>query len=160
MKITRQMISCAALVLLTAATAFSTNPSTSGALLTINGTVTDGVHTMNVSLSVSDKDIHSDHTQTVAVVSGSNCTEADLVPTDAYVLQAGAPTGCDPGNAFENGLTPFPGSFSFSSEEGLVSYNLGVSTSYWINEGSKCNTRETICSNNTSFLTVSNNGNS
>jgi hypothetical protein len=161
MKITRQIISCAALVLLTAATAFSTNPSTSGALLTINGTVTEGENTMNVSLSVSDKDIHSGNFQTVPVgngENGSNCTAADQVSTDAYVLQAGAPTGCDPGNTFEGGLTA--GSFSFSSEGGLVSYNLGVSTSYWINEGSKCNTRETICSNNTSFLTVSNNGSS
>lgn len=156
MKINRQMISCAALVLLTAATAFSTNPSTTGALLTINGTVTDGVNTMNVSLSVSDKDIHSGYQQTVPVdAGGSLCTAADQVATDAYVLQAGAPTGCDPGNAFEGGLTA--GSFSFSSEGGLVSYNLGVSTSYWINEGSKCNTSETICSSNTSFLQVINN---
>lgn len=162
MKITRQMISCAALVLLTAATAFSTNPSTTGALLTINGTVTEGENTMNVSLSVSDKDIHSGNFQTVPVgngENGSNCTAADQVSTDAYVLQAGAPTGCDPGNTFEGGLTA--GSHPFTSQEGdLVSYNLGVSTSYWINEGSKCNTRETICSNNTSFLTVSNNGSS
>src|ERR1700688_3269957 len=161
MKITRQMISCAALVLLAAATAFSQTQTfypTTGALLTINGTVTDGTNTMNVSLSISDRDIHSGNTQTVPLgteVNGGNCAATDQDPTDAYVLQAGAPTGCDPGNGFEGGLTP--GNFSFSSDGRLVSYNLGVSTSYWINEGSKCNTRETICSSNTSFLTVQNN---
>src|SRR5207253_4489045 len=29
------------------------------------------------------------------------CASADQIPTDAYVLQGGAPTGCDPGDAFE-----------------------------------------------------------
>jgi hypothetical protein len=162
MKIARQMISCAALVLLAAATAFSQTRTfypTTGALLTINGTVTEGANTMNVSLSISDKDIHSGTTQTVPLgteVNGGNCAATDQDPTDAYVLQAGAPTGCDPGNGFEGGLTP--GNFSFSSDGGLVSYNLGVSTSYWINPyTSKCNSSEAICSNNTSFLTVQNN---
>jgi hypothetical protein len=157
MKATRQLVSCAALVLLTAATAFSTNPSTTGALLTINGTVSDGHNTMKVSLSVSDKDIHSGNPQTVPVV--GNCTAADQVSTDAYVLQAGAPTGCDPGNAFEGGLSS--GSVSFTSQEGdLVSYDLGVSTSYVLSEGTECNTSQTICSSNTSFLRVMNNSGS
>ncbi len=154
MKTTGQLLSCAALVLLTTATAFSTNPSTTGALLTINGTVSDGVNTMKISLSVSDRDIHSGNPQTVPVA--GNCTAADQVATDAYVMQAGAPTGCDPGNAFEGGLSS--GSFAFLSQEGdLVSYDLGVTTTYEVLfEGTRCNTSETICSNNTSFLTVMN----
>jgi hypothetical protein len=158
MKTTGQLLSCAALVLLTTATAFSTNPSTTGALLTINGTVSDGVNTMKISLSVSDKDIHSGNPQTVPVA--GNCTAADQVATDAYVMQAGAPTGCDPGNAFEGGLSS--GSVSFKSLEGdLVSYDLGVTTTYEVlSEGTRCNTSETICSNNTSFLTVMNNSGS
>src|SRR5260370_19809073 len=127
MKTTGQLLSCAALVLLTTATAFSTNPSTTGALLTINGTVSDGVNTMKISLSVSDKDIHSGNPQTVPVA--GNCTAADQVATDAYVMQAGAPTGCDPGNAFEGGLSS--GSFAFLSQEGgRVSFEPRVPTTY------------------------------
>jgi len=158
MKTAGQLLSCAALLLLTTATAFSTNPSTTGALLTINGSVSDGVNTVKISLSVSDKDIHSGNPQTVPVA--GNCTAADQVATDAYVMQAGAPTGCDPGNAFEGGLSS--GSVSFTSQEGdLVSYNLGVTTTYEIlSDGTRCNTSETICSNNTSFLTVMNNSGS
>jgi hypothetical protein len=158
MKSIRQLTLCAVLVLLTAATAFSTNPTTTGALLTINGTVSDGVNTISVRLSVSDKDIHSGNPQTVLVA--GNCTAADQVSTDAYVMQAGAPTGCDPGNAFEGGLSS--GSVSFTSSEGdLVSYDLSVRTSYVVlSEGTQCNTSETICSNNTSFLTVMNNSGS
>src|SRR5260370_6436723 len=123
-------------------------------MLYSNGKVSDGVNTMKVSLSVSDRDIHSGNPQTVPVA--GNCTAADQVATDAYVMQAGAPTGCDPGNAFEGGLSS--GSFAFLSQEGdLVSYDLGVTTTYEVLfEGTRCNTSETICSNNTSFLTVMN----
>jgi hypothetical protein len=155
MKLTWQILLCAVAIASAAIHAFSTNPTTSGALLTITGTVSDGTNTMPISLSVSDKDIHSGNPQTVGVT--GNCTLNDEVTTDAYVMQAGAPTGCDPGNTFEGGLTP--GSFTFTSPEGsLVSYDFGVTTTYEVlSEGTRCNTSETICSSNTSFLIVTNN---
>jgi hypothetical protein len=139
---------------------------TTGALLTINGTVTDGTNIMNVSLSISDKDIHSGTPQTVPIGGGSTCIAADQIATDAYVLQAGAPTGCDPGDIFEGSLAD--GVHSFSSEEGLVSYAFGVRTHYQCgptllgacNAASISNSRGTITSNDTGFMTVSNNGSS
>jgi hypothetical protein len=158
MEITKQVFLCIALIALTAINAFSTNPSTTGAFLTITGTVSDGVNTMPISLSVSDKDIHSGNPQTVGTT--GTCTVNDEVTTDAFVMQAGAPTGCDPGNPFEGNLSS--GTFTFTAPEGsLVLYNLGVTTTYVVlAEGTRCNTSETICSNNTSFLTVMNNSGS
>jgi len=155
MKNIRQIIFCTALVLLAAASAFS---QTTGALLTINGTVTDGVNTVPVSLSISDKDIHSGTFVTVPVnngSNGSNCTAADQIPTDAYVMQAAAPTGCDPGNAFEGSI---PQGFAtlYSPEGSLISYAFQINTFYFIGGGefTQCNTSGTICSANSSFLTV------
>ncbi len=154
----RQLIFCAALVLLAAATAFS---QTTGALLTINGTISDGVNTAPVSLSISDKDIHSGTSVTVPIGDGSsaggNCTAADQIATDAYVIQAAAPTGCDPGDTFE---ATIPQAFAnLESPEGsLVSYEFQINTFYFVGGGefTQCNTSETICSANSSFLMITN----
>jgi hypothetical protein len=138
---------------------------TSGALLTINGTVSEGDNNMNVSLTISDKDIHSGHFKTVPTGFPSTCIGADQISTDAYVLQAGAPTGCDPGDLFEGNVAD---GFAVLSAESTVSYSFGVSTHYQCgadnggicNAGSISNSRGTINSNDTGFMTVSNNGSS
>jgi len=157
MKNIRQLIFCAALVLLATATTFS---QTTGALLTINGTITDGENTAPVSLSISDKDIHFDGTVTVPIgdgtSAGGNCTAADQITTSAYIMQAAAPTGCDPGDTFE---ATIPQGFATleSSEVDPVPYQFQIQTAYLIAiEGSNCNSSETICSANSSFLTIKN----
>src|SRR5260370_4255024 len=137
---------------------------TSGALLTINGTV--GVTAVN--LSVSDKDIHSGVFNVVFVGAGSNCTAADQISTDAFVLQGGAATGCDPGDAFEvtdnnpNSPRQQPGKldlagtgFSFHIETHYIcGPACGVSGTFT----RPCNTSGTICANTDSgFLTITNN---
>src|SRR5713226_3734214 len=87
------------LVLFAPAIAFSQTP-TSGALLTIDGTAGAAVH-----LKLYDSQIHSGSVQIVPVdgAGGSACSSIakDNIPTDAYVLQGGAPTGCDPNDPFE-----------------------------------------------------------
>src|SRR5439155_24622075 len=84
--IVMKLICCAALVVLASAVAFSQTPK-SGALLTItNGS--------SVNLKIYDSQIHTGNVRT------NSC---DQIPTDAYVLQGGAPTGCDSGDAFETG---------------------------------------------------------
>lgn len=52
---------------------------------------------------------------------GSNCNASDTIPSDAYLQQAQAPTGCDPGDQFESTLTfvgntstPNVGNFDFA----------------------------------------------
>src|SRR6266568_796540 len=53
-------------------------------------------------MKIYDSQIHSGNVQTVPIGGGTlPCSSADQIPTDAYVLQGGAPTGCDPGDAFE-----------------------------------------------------------
>src|SRR5207244_5713636 len=55
-----------------------------------------------IDLKLYDSQIHSGTVQTVPIGGGTPaCISADQIPTDAYVLQGGAPTGCDPGDDFE-----------------------------------------------------------
>src|SRR5205085_285922 len=64
----------------------------SGALLTIDGTAgSTAVH-----VKIYDSQIHSGTVQAVP-----SCSAAHQIPTDAYVLQGGSVTGCDPGDGFE-----------------------------------------------------------
>ena len=95
--IAMKLICCTALVVLASAFALSQTPK-SGALLTIQST--DGT----VNLKIYDSQIHTGTVRTVPLgtkANGGNCVSADQIPTDAYVLQGGAPTGCDPGDDFE-----------------------------------------------------------
>jgi hypothetical protein len=98
--IVTKLICCMALVVSTSAFA-SQNPPTSGALLTIHGTGTSS----GIDLKLYDSQIHSGSVQTVPVdgTNGTAClsTSGDNIPTDAYVLQGGAATGCDPNDPFE-----------------------------------------------------------
>src|SRR5437667_9927491 len=108
--IVMKLICCAALVVLTSVVAFSQTPPrsttlsipTSGALLTINGTVGGSVA---VNRNIYDSQIHTPTVRTVPLApdaGGGNCNSVDVgVPTDAYVLQGGSWTGCDPGDTFE-----------------------------------------------------------
>ncbi len=95
-----KLICCTALVVLASAVAFSQTPK-SGALLTIHGTGASS----GIDLKLYDSQIHSGSVQVVPVdgSGGSACLSAsgDNIPTDAYVLQGGAPTGCDPNDPFE-----------------------------------------------------------
>src|SRR5207249_8055531 len=95
--IAMRLICCTALVVFGTVFAFSQTPK-SGALLTIDGTgASSGVH-----LKIYDSQIHSGTVQAVPTGGGTPpCASADQIPTDAYVLQGGAPTGCDPGDDFE-----------------------------------------------------------
>lgn len=69
-----------------------------GIEITINGLING---TEAVALSVNDADIHS----------GVARTGCDGVSSDSYVMQGGAPTGCDNGDAFET--TQADGNFRF-----------------------------------------------
>ena len=69
---------------------------TSGALLTIDGTAGNAVN-----IKLYDSQIHSTNVQVVPTDNGSNCLAGDQIPTDAYILQGGAPTGCDPNDPYE-----------------------------------------------------------
>ncbi len=155
------------------AIAFAQNP-TSGALLEIDGTVTIGSTNAPVHLKVYDSQIH---TGVVAVPAlngspntNSNCFAGDEIPTDAYLLQAGAATGCDQGDGAEVNLTNL-GHFTFKSPAGSpVAYEFDISTQYvcgpLTENGSACNgpnfsnTNGNINAFDTGFLTVLNNGTS
>lgn len=63
--------------------------------------------TESVNLSVNDADIHS---------GASRTSPCDGLPSDSYVLQGGAPTGCDNGDAFET--TQAMGTFTFFESGG------------------------------------------
>ena len=151
------------LVILSAVAAQSQglNPSTTGALLTINGTVFSGSNGTTVNVSIGDKDIVAATNQpTVGPGGASTCTAADQVSTQGYVLQAAAPTGCDPGDFFEG--TILDGHATLSGD----GYSFGITTHYQCgpNDGT-CNVGITmtnkngnITSGDTGFLTVSNNG--
>lgn len=105
----------------------------SGALLTIQKT--DG----SLNLAVYDSQIHSGTIRT------SPC---DTAETDAYVLQGGSPTGCDPQDPFETSQAP--GAFKFVG----TGYEFDITTFY---QFGGCNTSGTICANpDTGFLTVTN----
>jgi hypothetical protein len=76
-------------------------PPTSGALLTITGTANGAV-----SVAIYDSQIHSGTVQPPPLANSetntSNCNSTDVMyPTDAYVMQGGSWTGCDPGDSFE-----------------------------------------------------------
>ena len=98
--IVTKLICCMALVVVTSVFCFSQNPPTSGAMLSIDGT--PNTASANVHVKIYDSQIHSGNVQVVPTGGGTPpCASADQIPTDAYVLQGGAPTGCDPGDAFE-----------------------------------------------------------
>ncbi len=144
---------------------------TSGALLTISGTVTSGATNMPVNTTIGDRDIHSGVFSTVPVAAAgnaSNCMSADQLSTDAYVLQAGAPTGCDPGDLYEgNQISANDGHATLNSLAGsAVAYSFAITTHYQCgpNEGA-CNattmtSTNGLVSGDTGFLTVTNNGTS
>src|SRR5439155_6215866 len=105
-----KLICCMAVVLLVGITSFAQRtgnfPPTSGAMLEINGSVGGSP----IDVKIYDSQIHSTVVQAVPTANGngSNCgdgvafgTTDERVPTDAYVLQGGSPTGCDPGDNFE-----------------------------------------------------------
>src|SRR5437016_1302895 len=95
--IVMKLICCMALVVLASAVALSQTPK-SGALLTITS------DDSSVNLKIYDSQIHTGTVRTVPTNGqdlNSSCVSADQIPTDAYVLQGGAPTGCDPGDPFE-----------------------------------------------------------
>jgi hypothetical protein len=116
----------------------------SGALLSIQST--DG----SLNLAVYDSQIHS------GIVGTSPC-DGGLV-TDAYVLQGGSPTGCDPGDSYETSQAP--GMFKFTG----TGYEFDITTFYTEAAGA-CNSAgntgpiEPICASpDSGFLTVTNNG--
>jgi hypothetical protein len=114
----------------------------SGALLTIQSA--DG----SLNLGVYDSQIHSGHIQ-------ANPCDNGLV-TDAYVVQGGSPTGCDPGDDYET--SQIPGTFTFTG----TGYNFGVLTFYQFggcNSPGNIGPIEPICASpDSGFLTVTNNG--
>src|SRR5205807_4972648 len=89
----------------------------SGALLTITSTPPDN----SVNLKIYDSQIH---TGTVRTPAGNGSCSAlagsDDIPTDAYVLHGGSPTGCDANDPFETASTQIGsatlsgGGYSFS----------------------------------------------
>jgi len=137
MKRLMMLAAVVALSVLISTTAFAQSLE-SGALLSIQST--DG----SLNLAVYDSQIHSGNVE-------ANPCDSGLV-TDAYVLQGGSPTGCDPGDAYETSQTP--GMFEFAG----TGYKFDVKTFY---QTGGCNTAGTICANpDTGFLTVTNNGTS
>jgi hypothetical protein len=159
MKFIRHIVLCAGVIALAAVSAFSQTPK-SGALLTItNGS--------SVNLKIYDSQIHTGTVRTVppSGTNGSSCPASDLIPTDAYVLQGGAPTGCDSGDAFETGggagvtgTAPL-GNFTITTQYLCVSTSCGASSNSTI-----CNSNNTVCISgetegafvDTGFLTVKN----
>ena len=158
-----KLICCTAMVVLASAVALSQTP-TSGALLTItNGS--------SVNLKIYDSQIHTGTVRTVPLTptNGSSCPSTDLIPTDAYVLQGGAPTGCDSGDAFETGNgagvtgTATLGNFTITTQYLCASVSgCGASSDTTICETS--GNSGFVCigganpSVDTGFLTVKNNG--
>jgi hypothetical protein len=124
---------------------------TSGALLTINGTVGTGASAVAVNRAIYDSQIHTGTVRQVPVGGGvSNCNANDQTfPTDAYVLQGGSWTGCDPGDTFE----------LQASGQATVSgagYSFTITTSY---TGPQCNHNSMVCVGagaSTGFLTITN----
>lgn len=114
----------------------------SGALLSMKST--DG----SLNLAVYDSQIHS------GIVQASPCDNG--VVTDAYVLQGGSPTGCDPGDAYETSQAD--GTFKFMG----TGYEFDVTTFYQVggcNSAGNTGPIEPICASpDTGFLTVTNNG--
>ena len=115
----------------------------SGALLSIQSS--DGT----LHLGVYDSQIHS------GVIQTSPC---DTAETDAYVVQGGSPTGCDPGDSYET--SQVPGTFKFVG----TGYEFDVKTFYQFggcNSSGNTGPIEPICASpDSGFLTVTNNGSS
>jgi len=116
----------------------------SGALLSIQST--DG----SLNLAVYDSQIHSG-------IPHSFPCDNNLV-TDAYVVQGGSASGCDPGDSYETSQAP--GAFKFVG----TGYEFDITTFYTETPGT-CNSPgntgpiEPICvSPDSGFLTVTNNG--
>jgi len=129
------LVAAAALSLLIPTAVFA-NSLESGALLSIKSN--DG----SLNLAVYDSQIHSGIVRT-------NPCDGGLI-TDAYVLQGGSPSGCDPGDIYE--VAQAPGAFEFAG----TGYKFDVKTFY---QFGGCNTSGTICANpDSGFLTVTNNG--
>lgn len=146
---------------------------TSGAMLTISGTAGG----TPVNITIYDSQIHSGVVQPVPIMNSdintSNCNSSDATfPTDAYVLQGGSWTGCDPGDAFEvtdvtgggsnNNTHERPGKVDLSGFHIETHYVCAGSCSGGINgTGGMCNTSGTICTSaggpDSGFLTVTNN---
>src|SRR6266550_499287 len=157
--IVMKLICCAALVVLSSAVAFSATP-TSGALLTIDGTAgTTAVH-----VKIYDSQIHSG-----VVLAVPPCSAADQIPTDAYVLQGGSATGCDPGDDFEvtdnnnNTTNTVHQAFGKADLSGFhieTHYICGPGPCGTVTGtgGAVCNTSNTICANpDNGFITITNN---
>lgn len=140
MKFTSQMICCVALVLVMVATAFAQTP-TSGAMLSIDSDMSSAV---TVHAKIYDSQIHTGNVRQVAL--GSGCTSGDqMFPTDAYVLQGGSWTGCDPGDTFETSQG--------TGQATLAGF--GIQTTYTFGG---TNSNGTITAGpDTGFLTVTNN---
>ena len=103
-----------------------TFPPKSGALLEIDGTQNGSA----VHLKIYDSQIHTSVVQAPpagTLSNDSNCNPDDLVPTDAYVLQGGSATGCDPGDAFETTQqlgSATLGSFTITTNYPLVGHDV------------------------------------
>jgi hypothetical protein len=129
---------------------------TSGALIKIDGTVgTTAVH-----LAIYDSQIHSGHLQVPP------CASYTDLPTDAYVMQGGSWTGCDPGDDYE--ITDYPGEgphqYAGNADLTGTGYSFHIETHYC---GSSCltisgpvpacNTAVTICSaEDSGYATITN----
>jgi hypothetical protein len=145
----KQTLILAVVVLLTvliSITAFAQGTApTSGALLTINGTV----GSVAVNRNIYDSQIH-----TGTVILTGTCDT--VYHTDAYVLQGGSPTGCDNGDDFET--SQGTGTATISG----AGYSFTITTQYLMNgEQIYCTSTGVtpqICANpDTGFLTVTNN---
>jgi hypothetical protein len=149
------------LVLFAPRVAFSQRSATlsvpkSGALLTINGTVGGSVV---VNRNIYDSQIHSGTVRAVPQapnLDGGNCNSVDVTfQTDAYILQGGSWTGCDPGDTFET--TQGTGTATLAG----AGYSFGITTFYTFGgDPPQCNTNGNICvppNPDSGFLTVTNN---
>jgi hypothetical protein len=157
MKLTRHIVLCAGVIALAAVGAFSQITPTSGALLAINGTAGSTA----VNIRIYDSQIHSGVVQAVPP-----CSAADQIPTDAYVLQGGSATGCDPGDDFEvtdnNQSDGAHQAFGHADVSGFhieTHYLCGGSCGATTAEISPvCNTSGTICASpDNGFVTITNN---
>src|SRR5439155_13791717 len=135
-----------------------TFPPTSGAMLTITGSVSTGDGSVPVNQNIYDSQIHTGTVLTVPIANntnGGNCNTADQgFPTDAYVLQGGSWTGCDGNDPFETSQATGQATVSGSG------FSFAISTQYLENniETTYCNTAGTICASpDTGFITVTNN---
>ena len=163
--IVTKLICCMALVVIASAVAFSQTPK-SGALLTIDGTAgTTAVH-----VKIYDSQIHSGAVRTPA--GNGSCSAlagSDDIPTDAYVLQGGSATGCDPGDDFEvtdnnnNTTNTVHQAFGKADLSGFhieTHYICGPGPCGTVTGtgGAVCNTSNTICANpDNGFITITNN---